>query len=109
MHERRRADIHQVNILPVQNVMMIQEHIRVQAVLFLDTLGFSGDNIHKSNDPAPVRKLKIRLDMRMGDPAGPDDGDPNHFAFPLYDKITTVTLCFLSLYPFQEAYPCRLK
>ena len=45
--------------------MMIQVHLRVQTVLFLDTLGLSGDNINKGCDPAAVRKPQICFDMRM--------------------------------------------
>nr|AEW47923.1 hypothetical transcriptional regulator [uncultured microorganism] len=83
VHKRRCADVHQIDILPVQNVMMIQEHFRVQTVLFLDTPGFSGDNVHKSNDPAALRKVQVRADVRMGDSAGSDDCDTNHANAPL--------------------------
>ena len=46
MNKRRCTDINQVDIL-VQDVVVIQVHIRVQPVLFLDTLCLFGDNIHK--------------------------------------------------------------
>jgi hypothetical protein len=77
VYERRRTYVHEIDIF-FQNVMMIREHFRVQAVLFLDTLRLSGDNIHKRNNFAPVRELKICLDMRVGNSAGSDNRDTNH-------------------------------
>jgi hypothetical protein len=64
--------------------VVVQENLRVQTVLFLDFLRFSGDNIHKRNNPAAVRKLKIGLDMGVGNPARSDDSDPNHCLFLLF-------------------------
>ena len=59
---------------------MVQVNVRVQPVLFLDFLRLSGDNIHKRRDTAPFRELKIRFDMGMGNPAGSNDGNLNHFS-----------------------------
>ena len=62
---------------------MIEEYFRVQPVLFLDTLRFSGDNVHKRSNFAPVRKLQVCLDMCMGDSAGSYNRDTNHIDVPL--------------------------
>ena len=81
MDKGRRTDVHQIQIL-VQDVMVIQVYLRVQPVLFLDFLRLSGDNIHKRGNTAPLRKLKIGLDVGVGDSPGPDDGDVNHILYP---------------------------
>ena len=62
MDKWRSTYVHKVNVL-VQDFMMVQIDIRVQAILFLDTLCLSGDNIHKGSNPAPVREFQICLDV----------------------------------------------
>ena len=64
MYKRRSAYVNKVNIL-VQDFMVIQINVSVQAILFLDTLCLSGDNIHKGSNPAPVREFQVCLDVRM--------------------------------------------
>ena len=73
----RGADVEQIN-LPIQDFMMIQEDLRVQVILFLDTLRLSRDNIDECYDFASFRKPEIRSDMRMGNVSGSDDRDPDH-------------------------------
>jgi hypothetical protein len=74
---RRRANVNQVD-LHAKKITVIREHFRLQSVLFLDTLRLSGDNIRKRNNFAPVRKLQVCLDMRVGNSAGSDYRDTNH-------------------------------
>ena len=73
---------------------MIQEHLRVQAVLFLDTLRFSGDNIHKRNDFAALRKTQVCADVRVGDSAGSDNRDTNHMVNPFCIQIPLMYMTF---------------
>ena len=65
MRKRRSAYIHNVNI-QVQDVPVIGKNIGIQLILFLDTLGFSGDNINKRNNPAAIRKLSSGRRRKTG-------------------------------------------
>ena len=62
---------------------MIQVNISVKMILFLDTLCLSGDNIHKGNNSAAVRKLQVSLNVSMRDSACTDDSHVDHFYLPL--------------------------
>ena len=104
MGKRRGAHVHQVDI-QAQNIMVILEDFRVQTVLFLDTLGFSGDNVHKRDDFAPFRKLKIGFDMRVGDAAGSDDGNPDHISFPFAVRKLLIYNAFTLYEQYNRKHP----
>ena len=75
----RRAHIRQVDVLPLQELLVAGIHLGVhKCILLFHSLRLLGDNIHQCNDFTPLGKIQIGLDMGISDAAGADDGNLNH-------------------------------
>ena len=83
MHIGRGANVHQVDVPAVQQQVMVVQNVARDAVLLGALPGFFGHNIHQGNDPAPLRKGQVCLDVRRGNAAQAHNGHTNHRKFPL--------------------------